>query len=174
MKRFSIFLILLCIGLGSLNAQSNRQDNRWALNAGPVIALPNKFLHNFHSFGVGADFSALHAIKDGWSAGGRANYVYFFGKQSSNLYGPTVSSHYDATHIFNILAEVNYLFQNNFMVGVDLGLGLSLTHVYVDASFARIAYVAYQLSLKKPILVALYFDETNFQKNFGLRVGFSI
>ncbi|MFI5185260.1 MAG: hypothetical protein ACHQF0_00890 [Chitinophagales bacterium] len=172
MKKPFFALMLLFIGTSLVNAQN--KDDKWLLTTGPVLSLPNKYLHDFHSFGIGADFAAIHPINNGWSAGGRANYTYFFGKQSSNTSGNTISSHYDATHLFNILGDVNYLFENNLIVGVDLGLGVSLTHTNADASFARIIYLAYQVNLKSPVMFALYFDQTDFQKNFGFRAGFRI
>lgn len=174
MKKAAFTFVVLCIFISSVYGQKKNQDDKWLVTAGPVIAFPMKFLHQFHSFGIGGDISAIHPITNGFSVGGRANYVYFFGKQSSNNYGTTISSHYDATHIFNLLGDVNYLFDNGLILGVDLGLGVSVTHVYADATFARIVYVAYQVNGKSPIVFGLYFDQTNFQKNIGLRVTFRI
>ncbi|HEY2721516.1 MAG TPA: hypothetical protein VGI82_07315 [Chitinophagaceae bacterium] len=173
MKKVILIVIALSMSLHFLHAQ-DRQDSKWVVTAGPVVAFPLKFLHMFHSFGLGADFAAIHPISGGFSAGARANYSYFFGKESSNTTGGTISSHYDATHIFNLLGDVNYRLENGLTIGLDLGLGLSLTHVYGDASFARIIYVADEVGKKNPVIFGLYFDETNFQKNIGLRAGFRI
>lgn len=170
-----IFFAVICLFMFTclVSAQDNNTNNKWNVSAGPVIALPNKYLHLFHSFGIGADIAAIHAIKNGWSAGGRANYNYFFGKSTSMSYGNT-GSHYDATHLFNILAELNYLFSNNLILGVDLGLGTSITSGNTDVSFARMVFLAYQLKMTHAIMLALFFDQTDFQKHFGLRASFSL
>lgn len=172
MKKSFFAFMILCMGSQLVNAQD--KDSKWLFTTGPVLSLPDKFLHMYHSFGIGADIAAIHPIKSGLSAGGRANYTYYFGKQNGNTTGNTASSHYDATHLLNLLGDVNYSFENNLIVGIDLGLGVTLTHATAGASFARIVYVGYQLNLKSPVLFALYFDQTNFQKNFGLRAGFRI
>ena len=169
----SILTAMLFLAV-ALNAGAQKsQDEKWSLTTGPVLAFPLKYLHDFHSFGVGVDIAALHPIASGFSLGGRANYAYFFGKQTGSNSG-TVSSHYDATHLLNLLGEVNYMFECNVIVGLDLGLGVTLTHATGDASFARILYVGYQAKMKSPVVFALYFDQTDFQKNIGLRAGFPI
>lgn len=171
-----IFFALVCLFMLTYPgiAQPKETNDRWSINAGPVVAFPVRYLHLFHSFGIGADVAATHSINNGnWSAGGRANYTYFFGKSTNMSYGNT-GSHYDAVHLFNVLAELNYLFNNRMIAGVDLGLGADITSGTTNATFARIAYLAYQMHMAHAIIIALFFDQTNLQKHIGLRASFQL
>ena len=171
-------LLLVAMFAGSfvfVNAQNNASQSKWVLTAGPVVSIPAKFLGMFHSFGVGADVAAIRGINDGWSAGARANYLYFFGKSvDNNIYGNTIGSHYNGTHLFNILGDVNYSFPSKIMIGVDLGLGLGITGGASDANFARMIYVGYQAGQSRPLIFSVYFEQTDYYKNVGLRAAFPI
>lgn len=168
MKKFLLSFIGILFVLSSFAQLSlSKSASTWNLEAGPVVAVPIQFLHRFNSFGVGVNFAVLSPVGGGFSVGGRASYSYFVGKKLTGVPGAT---HYDATNILNIMAEVNYMFDNNVIIGGDLGVGLAIKSGGTGASVADNLYLGYQFSNSThPLIFSIVVNTTHAQKSIGLR-----
>ncbi|HMG67737.1 MAG TPA: hypothetical protein VK588_08625 [Chitinophagaceae bacterium] len=168
MKKLMLFFVgILFMLFSSAQLSLSKSESTWNLEAGPVVAVPFQFLHLFNSFGIGVNFAALHPVGDGLSVGARASYSYFVGKKLTGVPGAT---HYDATNIVNIMAELNYTFDNNVIVGGDLGVGFAIKSGGTGANVAENIFLGYQFSNSAhPVIFALVVNTTHTQKSIGLR-----
>lgn len=173
MKKILLTIVCFSLFFSALNAQDKDTEKGWDVSAGPMVGVPIRYLHLFHSFGVGADVALLKYLNEKWGAGARVNYLHFFGKSTDQSFGNT-GSHYDAANMFNLLTEVNYLLTYNLMIAVNLGLGVNSISGNTDVTLARMASLSYKLRMARMITLALIFNQTNYQKFFGLRANISL
>jgi hypothetical protein len=174
MKKIVFVLVCLMMFASLVQAQDKKSNKGWKVYLGPVVNVPLKFLGMFHSFGIGADLAALHPIDNGFSAGGRVNHSYYFGTSAPAGLTGNNKSHYDATNLTNVLGEANYEFENHILASVDLGLGFASSGGFTNTSFARMIFAGYKLPNTKGIIISIYFDETNFEKNLALKGSFPL
>ncbi len=169
MKKLSCCrLLLLFLALPVLtNAQQKKTDRDWKFYVGPNIALPVRYLNLFNGLGIGASAVALRQFASNFEAGGRVNYNYFFGRKADAYYG---AARYKATNLLNILAEAKYIFDNGFQAGLNLGVGLSFSGNEKNSDLARLIFIAYQLQQFRNAVIGAYFNQTNYQKQVGVRL----
>jgi hypothetical protein len=169
MKKIYLILVLLITScLFFTNAQAQQKTGDWSIDVGPTAALPIRNLYYFTSFGIGADAAATTAISDNINVGGRVNFAHFFGKTSFFGDGVAISE-----NIVNVLADGSYMFPQKVFVGVDLGAGIRFAGGGngTDTEFARIFNLGYQWDQSKQhtYIFTIFFDQTTYQKNLGLR-----
>lgn len=166
MKRI-LFVFLVLLNNGVAFAQ-NTADKSWHAEAGPMITVPIKYLHYYSVLGLGADVAANRNIIDRLYGGARVNFAYFFGQGS--VEGESVSF-----GLLNTMADVYYLFDQQVLIGFSGGLGLAFGGGGTDANFSRVFYAGYVLNTEKhDYVLTAFFDQTNYQKNIGVRACISL
>src|ERR1700743_641054 len=169
MKKIYFILVLSLFScLFFTNAKAQQKSNDWNLDLGVNAAAPIRNLYYFTSFGVGVYGLATTNITNEIAVGGRVNFAHFFGKSSFFGNGVSISE-----NIVNILADGSYMFPQKVFVGVDLGAGIRFASGNAtDTQFARIFNLGYQWDQSKAhtYIFTVFFDQTTYQKNLGLRV----
>ncbi len=171
MKRFIVFLSVIFFSFTS-SAQTdkkvNQEEKRLNIDVGPMVAVPLKNFNMFSTFGIGADGAVTYKLGKGFAVGGRLNYGYFFGRSADPAFTGG-EDHYKASNLFNVLAEVNYKFDNQILLGLDLGLGLLSFNGYTDAAFAQKVYAGYQWNREAhPFIFYLFYEQTITHKSIGI------
>jgi hypothetical protein len=73
------------------------------------------------------------------------------------------------------LGDADYLFPQKVFVGVDLGLGFADDAGFRNTEPADIFSVGYQLDYEKHVIrVSLDFEQTTYQKSWGLSAKFRL
>lgn len=161
-----VLLGLLCLISNLAHAQNNILKNGWQVEAGPSLNVPIRYMHYFTVFGAGIDGAINTTVVDRLHGGLRANYAYFFGKGS--IEGEDIN-----LSLVNVMADAYYLFGCNLLLGFSGGLGLTFGGGNSDANFSRIFYAGYQFPTScHDLVVTAFFDQTNYQKNIGVRAAF--
>lgn len=159
----SICLLLLLVGMLPATAQDKSWLKGWHAELGPMITVPIRYMHYYSVLGTGVDLAASRNITGRIYAGARINYAFFFGNGSVD--GEEVN-----VNLFNAMADGYYLFDNNFLLGFSGGLGLAFNSYGTDVNFSRVFSAGYKLvTTKHDYVITAFFDQTNYQKNIGVR-----
>jgi hypothetical protein len=146
-----------------IDVKSNNTVRIWNLDAGANIGIPIRQLHALSVLGISGDFSATTEVYKNLSVGGRAELAYFIGRTSNGSNIPNVI-------LINLLGDVNYMLPQKIMVGIDLGLGRAFSKWANYTKFARIFYLGHEwVEKKRTYTLSLFFDQTTWQKNLGIR-----
>jgi hypothetical protein len=167
--RTNLVLLIGMLSALSVSAQSQKFTDVWKVDVGPFVAVPIRTFRFSHSFGFGVDASATRPIPGvpGLSAGGRFYYGHFLAKPDQLFFEESKDA-----NLVGICAEANYVYQEKFVAGIDLGLGLRFPSFFGSTGFARGAYIGYQLPVKdRTVTVSLiYMNRTTIATQFiGLR-----
>jgi hypothetical protein len=163
----AICLLVIIFQFGELGLAQDSIDKTWHAEAGPMITVPIRYLHYYSVLGLGADVAANRQIVKGLFAGARMNYAFFFGKGSVDE--ETVNP-----SLFNAMVDGFYLFDFKLLLGFSGGLGLAFGGG-TDANFSRVFYAGYLFNTHRhEMIITAFFDQTNYQKNLGLRGSFRL
>jgi len=169
MKRIFLSLIAATVALSALAQNKKAPEKEFIFEIGPAVAHPIHYLNMFSTIGVGLDGAVTHPFGNGLSVGIRVNYLYFFGR-SADPFFTGGGSHYKHSNLYDGFAEANYQFENNIVVGVDLGFGTITFNGNSDPSFAQKAYAGYKWDQGgHPIIFAAFYEQTDYHKNAGVR-----
>ncbi|MBS1657879.1 MAG: hypothetical protein K1X63_09750 [Chitinophagales bacterium] len=165
MKKVICFLLIF--HFGKLCLAQDSLDKTWHAEAGPMITVPIRYLHYYSVLGLGADVAANRQFVKGLFAGARMNYAFFFGNGS--VEGESVNP-----GLFNAMVDGFYLFDFKLLLGFSGGLGLAFGGG-TDANFSRVFYAGYLFNTgRHDMIITAFFDQTNYQKNLGLRGSFRL
>ena len=104
------------------------------------------------------------------SAGGRVNFAHYLGRASEEAGFLDGASRFPSSNLVNILGDAHYMLPNKILFGVDLGVGMILYNGATNSGFARIIYGGYEWDGgSHTYTFSLFFDQTTYQKNLGLR-----
>lgn len=167
-----LFVALLSLLPALVSAQQGKDFSKdWNFEIGPSIAHPIHYLGMFSQFGVGLDAAATHPLPvKGLAVGARVSYQYFFGRSADPAFTSGNGDHYKHSNIWDAMGEVNYTLPQKIRLGVDLGFGDLTFNGAGDPSFAQKFYAGYQWDNKMhPLIFALFYEQTVYHKNVGLR-----
>ncbi|HVV56474.1 MAG TPA: hypothetical protein VHC47_14160 [Mucilaginibacter sp.] len=163
MKKLSFSILLIVFLAPAFSRAQSISTSGLKVDVGATLALPIRYLHYVSLFGVGATGSVTKEVVSGLDVGGRVNAAYFFGKTQ---YGVSNSG----SRIFDIMASGTYNLPQNVFVGIDLGVGFAAESGFNNTEPADSFNLGYQFNYEKhAIRMALYFDQTTYQKCLGLR-----
>lgn len=167
----SFFLLMMSsVLLAQTSKTSVKGLEGWNIDVGPTLAHPLKYLNMFSTFGVGVDGSITHPLPNGLAVGGRVNYAHFFGRSSALAGLVDESGRFPSSSMINILGDAHYTLPNKILFGVNLGLGMILYNGATGSGFADIIYGGYEWDQGAHIYTfSLYYDQTTYQKNLGVR-----
>jgi hypothetical protein len=152
------------------STQGSESPDGWNIDVGPTFASSIRYLHMFSTVAPGIDGAITHPLGNGLSVGGRVNIAHFFGRSSALSGLVDNSGSFPSSNLINILGDVHYLLPSKIVFGVDLGLGMVLYNGNIGDGFAKIFYAGYQWEgAVHTWTFSLYFDQTTYQKNLGLR-----
>ena len=164
---FLLGVALLCFAASGQKTKTTVKS--WNIELGPAVAHPIHYLNMFSTLGPGIDGAITHPLGNGISVGIRMNYFYFPGRAADPFFTGG-GSHYKHSNIYDALAEGNYHFDNNIVVGLNLGLSVLGFNGHGDFSFAQKAYAGYEWDHgEHPIIFAAFYEQTNYHKNAGAR-----
>ncbi len=139
------------------------------IELGPNFAHPIRYLNMFGGIGLGLDGAVTRKIWQDLSVGIRVNYTNFFGRAADPLFTGG-GDHFKHINLYNASAEANYKLPYNIVAGLELGVSLLRFNGESDFAFAKKIYAGYQWDHgDHPIIFAVFFEQTTYHKNAGLR-----
>lgn len=164
MQKIIFVLVLLCTFHSSFLYAQEKDSGKWFIEAGPYIGIARWTLGITNSLGIGVDARAARKFGENFSGGGRISYGYFLGKNKKNIQGKGIS-------LMGIYANLQYVHDEKYVVGGDLGFGFSSSDGNSNTGFARNGYLGYQFKHdERLITVAAYLNRTTFATyNIGIK-----
>ncbi|MBS1502380.1 MAG: hypothetical protein JST32_09990 [Bacteroidetes bacterium] len=163
MKNLLFSLLLLSFLFPSISRAQSINTSNLKIDVGPTLALPIRYLNYVSLFGVGAYGSVTTPVIENLDVGGRVSASYFFGKTQ---YGVSNAG----SRIFDVMATGSYLLPQNIFVGIDLGVGFAAEPGFNNTELADSFNVGYQMDYQKHVVrLAVFFDQTTYQKCAGVR-----
>ncbi|MRS61725.1 hypothetical protein [Larkinella terrae] len=169
MKKALLFVLMGVMGILSATAQSSKFPGDWKADVGLLVAKPVWAFGTTHSFGFGIDASLtrpLPQVKNLY-VGGRVYFAHYLAKKETAFIFATG----DPANLIGILGDAHYVYQDKFVVGGNLGLGLRFPAYFGTAGLARAGYVGYQLPVNnRPLTLAVCLSRTTLATHvFALR-----
>ena len=118
MKKLLFFMLFLAAGTATVYPQG---DLRLGINVG----LPVGDADDFTSFQLGADFSYLFNVAEGFDVGPMIGYSHFFGEEV-DLGGGMGSMDFDDIQFLPIAASGRFNLAETFFLGADLGYAVGI------------------------------------------------
>lgn len=164
MQKIIFVLVLLCAGHTSLLFAQEKTSESWFVEAGPYLGIARWTLGITNSLGLGVDGRFGRNFSENFSGGGRVSYAYFFGKNKKNIDGKGIS-------LAGIYANLQYVYDEKYVVGGDLGVGFSSSDGNSEIGFARNGYLGYQFTYEERLItIAAYLNRTTFATyNIGIK-----
>lgn len=166
-----MFLVIaaVLIYVAAMGQERKTVEKAWNIELGPAVSHPIRYLNMFSTLGLGLDGAIIHPFNNGFAAGVRVNYLYFLGRAGDPAFTGG-GSHYKHSNLYNALAEVSYCYNHTFIVGLNPGLSVVTFNGHSDPSFAKKLYVGYKWDHEAhPIVFAVFYEQTDYHKNAGLR-----
>ncbi|RRB02599.1 hypothetical protein [Larkinella rosea] len=174
MKKAFLLALLGTLGRLSAPAQSIKFPGDWKADVGLMVAKPVWAFGTTHSVGFGVDASLTRPLSEvkNLYVGGRVYFAHYMAQKETAFIFATG----DPANLIGILGDAHYIYQDKFVFGANLGLGLRFPAYFGTAGLARAGYIGYQLPVNNRMLtLAVCLSRTTLATHvFALRGSISL